>query len=562
MRLNSLTHRIRDIRRTRQIITILVRYGFGYFVDRMNLSQHLLGRKIVRFSPIRKMEIFDLPPCVRLRKTLESLGPTFIKFGQILSTRPDILPIEYCRELEALQDKVPAFDYSKVEEQVRRELKRPIPDIFTDFSREPVAAASLGQAHTAHLKSGEKVVVKVQRPGIEKIIQTDLEILGEIARLAEKHIEESRIFNPVGLVAEFRQAILQELDYTREADNISRFHTQFAGDDTVYIPKHYPEFSSRRILTMELVEGIKISHLDKIDKAGLNRKKLALHGANAFLKQVFEHGFFHADPHPGNLMAQSGNRVAFIDFGMVGRIHHDTRIFLSDILIGVADRDIEKIADRFLFLGAIDENANLKKFEMDIEDFLDRHLVATLKEVKVGQFLVDLVTMVANNRIKLPVDLYLLSKAMVMIEGVGVELDPDFDMSKLIRPYVRKLVFKRRSPGTVFKELKKFFEILYDWGLSFPRDMKTVFDKLKKGTLKVEFEHRGLENLITELDKDSNRIAFSVIVAAIIVGSSLIIQSDKGPHLFGYPLIGIIGYVIAGFMGLWLLIAILRSGRL
>jgi len=562
MRLNSLTHRIRDIRRTRQILTILVRYGFGYFVDRMNLGQHLLGKKIVRFRLIRKMQVFDLSPCVRLRKTLEALGPTFIKLGQIMSTRPDILPIEYCRELEALQDKVPAFDYSKVAEQVQHELKHPIAEVFAEFSREPVAAASLAQAHTARLKTGEKVIVKVQRLGIEKTIQTDLEILEEIARLAEKHIEESRVFNPVGLVAEFRQAILQELDYTREADNIARFHTQFAGDETAYIPKHYPEFSGRRVLTMEQVEGIKINQLDKIEKAGLDRKKLALHGAKAFLKQIFEHGFFHADPHPGNLMAQPGNRVAFIDFGMVGRIHHETKIFLSDILIGVADRDIDKIADRFLALGAIDENTDIKKFELDIEDFLDRHLVATLKEIKVGQFLVDLVTMVANNRIKLPTDLYLLSKAMVMIEGVGVELDPDFDMVKLIRPYVRKLVIRRRSPGTVFKELKKFFEILYDWSLSFPKDIKTVFDKLKKGTLKVEFEHRGLENLITELDKDSNRVAFSVIVAAIIVGSSLIIQSDKGPHLLGYPLIGIIGYVIAGFMGLWLLIAILRSGRL
>jgi ubiquinone biosynthesis protein len=562
LRLNSLAHSIRDIRRTRQIITILVRYGFGYFVDRMKLSQHLLGKKIIRFGPIRKMQIFDLSPCVRLRKTLEELGPTFIKLGQILSTRPDILPIEYCRELETLQDKVPAFDYAKVEEQVRRELKRPIAELFDEFSREPVAAASLGQAHTARLKNGEKVIVKIQRPGIEKTIQTDLEILEEIARLAEKHIEESRVFDPVGVVSEFRQAILQELDYTRESENIARFQAQFAADATVYIPKCYPEFSSRRILTMERVEGIKINQLEKIDKAGLSRKKLALHGANAFLKQIFEHGFFHADPHPGNLMAQPGNRVAFIDFGMVGRIHHETKIFLSDILIGVADRDIDKIADRFLVLGAIDDNANLKKFEMDIEDFLDRHLVATLKEVKVGQFLVDLVTMVADNRIRLPADLYLLSKAMVMIEGLGVELDPDFDMAKLIKPFVRRLVIKRRSPGTVFKELKKFFEILYDWGLSFPRDLKTIFNKLKKGTLKVEFEHRGLENLITELDKDTNRIAFSVIVAAIIVGSSLIIQSDKGPHLLGYPVIGILGYGIAGFMGLWLLIAIIRSGRL
>jgi len=546
----------------RHIVTILIRYGFGYFVDRMNLSQHFLGKKIIRFRPIRNLRVFDLPPSMRLRKVLEELGPTFIKFGQILSTRPDIMPVEFCCELESLQDKVPAFDFEKVADQVQRELKRPVDQLFTEFAREPIAAASLAQAHTARLKSGEKVIVKIQRPDIEKTIRTDLDILAEIARLAEKHIEESRIYNPVGLVNEFRQAILWELDFTREANNVVRFQAQFAGDPTVYIPKIYPELSSRLILTMERVEGIKINNREKIDQAGLNSKKLALNGANAFLKQIFDHGFFHADPHPGNLMALSGNRVAFIDFGMVGRIHYETKALLSDILVGVVDHDIDKIADRFMTMGVIDETADPKKFDRDIEDFLDRHFVAALKDLKIGQFLVDLLTVVANNRIKMPADLYLLSKAMVIIEGVGVELDPDFDMVKLVRPFVRKLVVRRRSPGTVFKELKKFLEILYDWALSFPKDLKIVFDKLKKGTLKVEFEHRGLEGLINELDRVSNRIAFSVIVAGIIIGSSLIIQSDKGPHLFGYPLVGILGYIIAGLMGFWLLIAILRSGRL
>jgi len=562
MRLNTLTHRIRDIRRLRHIVTVLVRYGFGYFVDRMNLGQNAIGKRFIRLKPIRNLQVFDLPVGLRLRKVLEELGPTFVKLGQVLSTRPDIMPIDFCCELESLQDKVPAFDFEKVEEQVLRELKNPVDRLFTNFSREPIAAASLAQAHTAQLKIGEKVIVKVQRPGIEKTIATDLEILAELARLAEKHIEEIRIYNPVALVEEFRQSILKELDFTREAGNIIRFQKQFEGDDAVYIPRYYPELSSRRILTMERVEGIKISNREKIEKAGLSSRKIALRGAQAFLKQIFEFGFFHADPHPGNLMALPGNRVAFIDFGMVGRIHHETKELLTDILAGVAEHDTEKIADRFLSMGAVDESADMKKFEMDIEDFLDRHFVASLKELKIGQFLIDLLTVVADNRIKLPPDLYLLSKAMVIIEGVGEQLDPDFELARLIKPFARKMAFERRGPGTLFKEVKKFAEILYDWARSFPRDLKTVFDKLKKGTLKVEFEHHGLENLIVELDKVSNRIAFSVIIAALIIGSSLIVQTDKGPHLFGFPLFGFAGYVIAGFMGLWLVIAILRSGRL
>ncbi len=557
MRLHTLNQRIHDIRRLRQIASVLARYGFGYFVDRLNL-----GRKLVRLGPIRKLKVFDLPINVRLRRVLEELGPTFIKFGQILSTRPDIMPIELCCELEQLQDNVPTFGFDQVEAEISRELKLPLDRLFNDFSGEPVAAASLAQAHTARLKTGEKVIVKVQRPGIEKTIHTDLEILSELARLAEKYIEEIRPYDPVAIVEEFKESILKELDFTREANNIGRFQRQFAGDDTVYIPRYYPEFCSRRILTMERVEGFKISNLDKITQAKLNAKKIAENGARAFLKQIFEYGFFHADPHPGNLMVMPGNRVAFIDFGMIGRIHSETRQLLSDIMVGLVQHDVYKICDRLRALGAVDESADLKKFEMDMEDFLDRHFVTALSDFKIGAFLIDLLRIVATHKIRIPSDLYLLSKAMVIIEGVGENLDPNFDMVKLTRPFAQKLVRDKRSPGRLVRDIMNFGEGFYDSLRTVPRDLKTIFDKLKKGTLKVEFEHRGLENLITELDKVSNRIAFSVIVAAIIVGSSLIIQSDQGPHFLGYPLIGIIGYIIAGFMGLWLLVAILRSGRL
>lgn len=557
MKIYSLNQRIRDISRLRQIAVVLVRYGFGYFIDRLNL-----GHRLTRLNPARRLKVFDLPLNVRLRLVLEELGPTFIKFGQILSTRPDILPLDLCCELETLQDQVPAFELKLVQEQITRELKRPLQQIFDDFSSTPLAAASLAQVHTARLKTGEKVIIKIQRPGIERLIATDLELLRELARLAEKHIEEIRIYNPVALVEEFKDSILKELDFEREANNIGRFQRQFANDETIYIPRYYPELSGRRILTMEQVEGIKISSLEKITQAGLNRKKIAEHGAHAFLKQIFEYGFFHADPHPGNLMVLAGNRVAFIDFGMVGRIHRETRSLLSDLLIGLVQHDIEKICDRLRGLGVVDESADLKKFELDLEDFLDRHFVVALSDFKIGAFLIDLLKIVTHHRIRIPSDLYLLSKAMVIIEGVGETLDSDFDMVKLTRPFARKLVRDQHHPVRLVKELLNFGERFYDSLKTIPRDLKSIFEKLRKGTLKVEFEHRGLENLIAELDKVSNRIAFSVIIAAIIIGSSLIMQTDQGPHLFGFPFIGIIGFIVAGIMGLWLVIAILRSGRL
>lgn len=556
MKIYSLNQRIRDIGRLRQIAGVLVRYGFGYFIDRLNL-----GRRLTRLRPVRRLKVFDLSLPVRFRRVLEELGPTFIKFGQVLSTRPDILPIDLCCELEALQDNVPSFDLAAAARQIENELKSPLNRIFEDFSQEPVAAASLAQVHTARLKGGEKVIVKVQRPEIEKTIQTDLEILRELAQLAEKHIEEIRPYEPVTMVEEFRQAILRELDFEREARNIARFQQQFKDDKTVYIPRYYPEFTSRRVLTMERVEGIKVSSLDRILQAKMSPAKIAENGARAFLKQIFEYGFFHADPHPGNIMVLPDHRIAFIDFGMVGRLHPDTRSLLSDILIGLAGHDVDKIIDRLRGMGVVDDPADLRKFELDIEELLDRYYVTTLFEFKLGAFLTDIFRIVSAHRVRLPSELYLLSKAMVTLEGVAERLDPKFDMVRLTRPFARRLIRNRRSPGRMARDIMHFSELLYDSIRTFPRDLKTIFDKLKKGTLKVEFEHRGLENLIAGLDKLSNRIAFSVIIAAIIIGSSLIMQTDQGPHLFGFPFIGIIGYIFAGIMGLWLAIAILRSGR-
>ncbi|HEX7319710.1 MAG TPA: AarF/UbiB family protein [bacterium] len=562
MLLRKISQRFHDLKRVRQILQVLVKYGFGYAVDRLNIEHHGLGKRIVNLKPIKRLRIQEMTVAVRLRKTMEELGPTFIKFGQILSTRPDMLPVEFCCELEVLQDNVAPISYADVKKQVEGDLKVPLETIFYQVDREPMAAASLAQVHRAKLKTGEAVIIKAQRPGIAQIIKTDIEIMEELARLAEKYIEEIRVYNPVGLVEEFKQSITRELDYSAEAHNIQRFHHQFAGDPTVYVPPVFMQFTGPHVLVMEQILGIKVSHTDKIDKEGLNRKKIAVNIANAFLKQVFAYGFFHADPHPGNIMVLPHNTIAFIDYGMTGRIHQETRRFLSEIMIAVTKRDAQKIADIFLAVGVLDEQIDMHRFELDLEDFLDRYLVESLQDLKMGQFLNSLLNVTSRYRIRAPQELYLLSKALVEIESVGEILDMDFDMVKLVKPFVQKLVLEKRSPKRIAREVRAFVEVLYDLALSLPKDLKIIFNKLKKGTLRVEFEHRGLENLLTELDKISNRISFSVVIAALIVGSSIIVQTDKGPHLFGLPVFGILGYVIAGFMGLWLAIAILRSGRL
>ncbi len=559
--LPGITQKIHNIQRLRQILQVLVKYGFGYIVDRLHIEQNIIGRRFVKLKSIKKLDVFNQPAPVRARKVLEELGPTFIKLGQILSTRPDLIPLEFCKEFEKLQDEAPAIEYEKVKAQIENELKRPIDEIFNNFSSQPVAAASLAQVHLAELKTGEKVVIKVQRPDIRRMITSDLEILYGLAKLAEKHIKESRIYDPVGVVEEFKKTILKEIDFNVEANNIERFRRNFKDDDIVYVPEVFRDLSTAKILTIERIEGIKVSDIEKIEESGLDRKQIAINGANAVLKQIFIHGFFHADPHPGNIFVLDNNRIAFVDYGMVGRLDEETKVQFASILTAVVERDVSGVIESLIATGVVEE-ADVKRLSLDLEELMDRYYGIPLKELEMGQFLMDAINVVSQNKIKIPPSLFLLTKALITIEGVGRKLDPEFNVAIHIKPFVGKLVREKYSPKRIAKELRKFAKELYVFASSLPKDLILIFNKIKKGNLKVEFEHKGLENLISQMDKVSNRIAFSVIIAALIIGSSIIMQTNKGPLFLGFPVLGIFGFLIAGILGLWLVIAILRSGRL
>ncbi|MCD6094408.1 2-polyprenylphenol 6-hydroxylase [bacterium] len=559
--LPGITQKIHNIQRLRQILQVLVKYGFGYIVDRLHIEQNIIGRRFVKLKSIKKLDVFNQPAPVRARKVLEELGPTFIKLGQILSTRPDLIPLEFCKEFEKLQDEAPAIEYEKVKAQIENEFKQPINKIFNNFSSQPVAAASLAEVHLAELKTGEKVVVKVQRPDIRRMITADLEILYGLAKLAEKHIKESRIYDPVGVVEEFKKTILKEIDFNVEANNIERFRRNFKDDDIVYVPEVFRDLSTAKILTIERIEGIKVSDIEKIEESGLDRKQIAINGANAVLKQIFIHGFFHADPHPGNIFVLDNNRIAFVDYGMVGRLDEETKVQFASILTAVVERDVSGVIESLIATGVVEE-ADVKRLSLDLEELMDRYYGIPLKELEMGQFLMDAINVVSQNKIKIPPSLFLLSKALITIEGVGRKLDPEFNVAIHIKPFVGKLVREKYSPKRIAKELRGFAKELYVFASSFPKDLSLIFNKIKKGNLKVEFEHKGLENLISQMDKVSNRIAFSVIIAALIIGSSIIMQTNKGPLFLGFPVLGIFGFLIAGILGLWLVIAILRSGRL
>lgn len=553
---------IRTIRRYRTILGILIKYGFGQFVEQLNINYYLeLGRKIVTLG-IAPKEIERLGQPQRMRLALEELGPTFIKLGQLLSTRPDLIPRNYIDELKKLQDKVPSVPTEQIRIEIERELGYPIAEVFDHFNDEAMAAASIAQVHRGRLSSGEEVVFKIRRPGIVQVIETDLDILMGLAYLIEHHFPDGDLYDPIGLVKEFRRTIHRELDFTREARTIDRFATNFAEDDSVHIPKVYWEHCGETVLTMEYVSGIKVSNLEQLEAEGYDLKNIANRGADSFLRQVLEFGLFHGDPHPGNIFILPDDTICMLDYGMVGRISDELKMQLVDLLLAVLQRDVDRIISQLLYSGELTDESNLKALKRDLGEFIEDYYEIPLHDIKVGKLLADFVEILTHYRIRFPADLMLLAKALVAMEGLGRQLDPDFNMIGHLRPWLEKLVKDRMTPGNLSKEMIKVAQAYGSLARNLPRDIKEFINRVNRNKFKIDLEHRGLDKLIADLDKASNRLSFSMLIAALIIGSSLIMQTDKGPLLFGFPILGFLGYSGAGLLGLWLAIAILRSGRL
>lgn len=549
------------VKRYREIVDVMIKHGFGYLVDRFGLRPfRSLRERLVGPRPLKE-QLLLLSEAERLRLALEELGPTFIKFGQILSTRYDLIPEDFILELSKLQDRVPPFDYLEVKKSVEQELGKNIKDIFLSFDPEPIAAASIGQVHRARLYSGEDVIVKVMRPGIEEIIQTDLNILMSLARFAEKHIKESKFFNPVGFVEEFSRILRQEIDYTHEAQNADRFYLNFAGSTAVRIPKVFWEYTTNRVLTMEFLEGIKISDIAQIEACGLDKKKISSDLANIYLKMIFEDGYYHADPHPGNIMVSREGAIIFLDFGIAGYVDPVLHENLANLIISIQRNDIDFLIEVLTEMGLISEIVSEPILRIRLEELINKYYGLSRKFIDPSVFLQDLIEVVIKSRGKIPTNIMLLSKTLATRDEISHKLDPEHNFAELVGPYIKKMIMERTSASYVIKETAK---TVWDYaGLikAFPRRFRHILTKVEKGTLKLELEHQGIETLIEELDVTSNRLSFSMIISALIIGSSLIIQTGMSPSLWGVPLLGILGFFIAGFLGMGLLFSILRSGK-
>ena len=551
------------VNRYRQILTVLIKYGFGDLVDRLKIGQYLeIGLQMIARRDRAHLE--QHTRAERVRMILEELGPTFVKLGQIASTRPDLIPGEFISELEKLRDAVPPFPFDQVSEIVEDELRRPLSESFAQFSESSLAAASIGQVHRARLEDGEEVVVKVQRPDIRHTIEVDLEIMLHLATLLERHVQEAELHRPTKIVEEFARVMEQELDYGIERAHLERFANQFLDDDTVYVPKIYRDYSTGRVLTMEYISGVNLADLDALAENGLDRRRIAARGAELMLKQIFVHGFFHADPHPGNVFVLPDNVLCYLDFGMVGRLDRRCREDFADLVYGAAARDAPKTTTALLRLAEHDDEweVDTRALERDVGEMLDLHVVAELGRVDMGRLLQQLFDLLGKHRLRIPADLVMMLKAMTTAEGVGVVLDPQIDMVAIATPYVRKLKMERFAPRRLLGELYESGNELLQLAREIPGGMRELLRLAKRGNLRMGLEHRGFEKMLDTYEHVANRVAFAIVVAALIVGSSLIVVSDIPPKWGEVPLIGLVGFLAAGVMGLVLLVAIIRHGRM
>ena len=554
-----LIRRARSLRRYRQIVAILLKYGFGQILDRMRIFPRLRLRK----KTLERAEGLErLTYAQRIRLALEELGPTFVKLGQVLSMRPFLIPLDLVLELTKLQDQVGPSPFAQVKQIVEEELEAPLEEHFSSFDTVPIASASLSQVHKAMTKEGQTVVVKVQRPGIRQTIDADMEILKDLVSLLEKYVPESKQYDPRGIRDELGKSIRREIDFNNEARNIEVFRENFKEEKGVFVPKVFWEKSTAKVLTMDFIDGVKISDLAELERRGIDKKQLARFGGKMVFKQIFEDGFFHADPHPGNLFALEGNVIAPVDYGMMGRLSETTMDELADLLVSVVTWHPAGIVKVYQDVEVVGEEVNLRALEADIADFLYKYHKIPLSRLDMKTLINEAFEIIHRHDIRIQAELMLFSKAIITYEEVAKMLDPEYDLVTQMIPYAKSLAYRKFKPSALLRDLFTTTADLRDTLVKLPFELKRIIKKLGQGRLAFTFQHKGLDKLILELDRSSNRVSFSLIIAAIIVGSSLIMRLETKYTLFGYPLFGILGYIFAGVLGVWLVVAILRSGKL
>lgn len=546
---------LRNLARSREIVGVLLRHGFDDLIERIGLKRYLQWGKRLFSQRDPAADSHSTPE--RIRQALEDLGPTFIKFGQVISTRPDLVPEDVIEELSHLQERVPPFPDEEAIRLVEAELHRPIDVLFAEFDPEPLAAGSLGQVHRARHFDGTLLAIKIRRPHVERDIERDLSLMQEIALLIERQIPESQVFDPIGLVQHFQRTIRREINFLREARTMEQFRRLYRNDPNLLVPRVYEDLTTSAVLTMEFVDGCRPNDLDKVREYGLDPCVIAAAGARLYMKQVFDLGIFHGDPHPGNMRIMPNGTIALIDYGMIGFLDDEKRELLVDLIIAVSKSDVQLAMRSVQNLGQPSRPLDHSLLRIDIQDFVETYYGITLEQLKVGRMLQDFVQILSTHGLRCPGDLMLLIRATVTLEGVGRGLDPKFNMAGELAPFVEGLVKRRYDPRRVAGKMAQDIKTLAMTFHSMPMSLARTFDKLSRDDLKIQLEHRSLDRLISEFDRSSNRVVVALVVASLVVSSSLIIRTSSTTPWISVPV-----FALSGMLGIWLIYGVLRSGRL
>jgi ubiquinone biosynthesis protein len=553
---------LRDLPRLHEITSVFIRHGMGDLVRRLGIGT-LLERAGRMLHWGERAEAAQLDPAERVRLALEELGPTFVKLGQVLSTRVDLFPSNWIAEFEKLQASVPPVPFAELLPEIEKALGRSPFEVFRDLDTEPYASASIAQVHLAKLADGTSVILKIRRPGIRSKIDADLRILSHIAHLVESELPETRRYSPAEIAAEFGRSLNRELDLAMEARNIDRFAKNFADDPVVIIPKVYWEWTSEIMNVQSHIEAIPGNDLAAIDAAGLDRKELAARGAEAVLRMILTDGFFHADPHPGNVFYLPGNRIVMIDFGMVGRLTPLRRGQIIDLLAGVARMDEEAMLEVLLDWSG-DAYVDQDKLAADVDEFVFQYESVPLKDIRLAAVLRQFAALMRDHSIVMPSDLTLMFKALITLEGLGRQYDPDFHILDHLTPLLRRALSERYTPSAILKRGKHELSDAFNAIASVPRDLASLVKDARRGKMRVDLDMKRLDHVTQQLDRTIDRITVALMTASLVIGSSIVMTVPGGPTVFGMPLmtiLGLFGYVLAFLNSIWIMFGIWRSGK-
>ncbi|MDH7454256.1 AarF/UbiB family protein [Luteimonas composti] len=552
---------VRDLGRLQDIARVLVRYGFGDLVRRFGLAGALeRAGRLVHWQAVEE-GLLQLEVPERVRAALQDLGPTFVKLGQVLATRVDMLPPRWVEELSELQNAVPPVDFERIRPQLAEDLGADPDHVFASLEHAPMAAASLAQAHRATLADGTPVVLKVRRPGIRDLVEADLRLLAHLATIVEKQMPELRRFHPAATLREFAASLRRELDFAAECRSAERIARNFEGRDDIVVPKVYWQWTCERLNVQEMLEGVPGRDLAAVDALGLDRRALARTGAGLVLKMVLEDGFFHADPHPGNIFYMPGGAIGVIDFGMVGHVSEQRRFEIVRLLHGLVAQDASAVSEVLVDWTGDNPDIDEGGLQESVDRFVDQYRGVPLKDLRMGRMLGDVAAILRGHGLTLPPDLALMVKTFLTLEGMGRQLDPDFDMASAARPFLERAMLRRYAPSVLARRGRRALSGLLDLARDMPQDLHRLLRAARRGKLRVHVDVDSLKGFGDQIDRAVSRLTFGVVTAALIVGSSIVLNSAGGVSSTGLRVLGVVGFVGAALGGLYILFSTWRGGR-